>query len=276
MNDVINENSKSISTVDVSAAKPTMNAARLCWRKRFFDITVALLTSVLWVPVVCISALLILILEGRPAFYVSRRRVFRREFIRLVKLRTMVRNAAQIVNRRTVPITDTRFLNISPDSGLYTRIGRWIELFHFTELPQFVHVLSGTMSIVGNRPLPDDVARSLESAHPFAEHRFDVPCGMTGPVQLIGKDNIRDEDRLAIEIAYAQICQQAYRIRLDIIVVVTTVFVALGLIRPRRFTEVLELMQRCSSLPVESLVPTVIEVSVRSTREEHEEVTVSI
>lgn len=223
-------------------------------RKRIFDLTTTLVTSILWLPAVTFAALAILVLEGRPVLYVSPRRVFRSKIIKLMKLRTMIRNAAAVANRQTVPISDTRFLNISPESKLYTRIGRCIELVHWTELPQFFHVLSGKMSIVGNRPLPQDVALALVEVFPYAERRFDVPCGMTGPVQLIGRENIRDEDRLAIEIAYTVVCKRSYTIRLDILILVMTVFVALRIVRQRSPAEVLSLMQQYSGLPMDELI----------------------
>src|SRR5262245_27492026 len=94
-----------------------------CIRKRMFDLTATLLTSILLLPAVSLAALAIRLLEGRPVFYVSPRRVFRSQIIKLMKLRTMIRNAAAVANRQTVPISDTRFLNISPESKLYTRIG---------------------------------------------------------------------------------------------------------------------------------------------------------
>src|SRR3546814_4067085 len=82
----------------------------------------------------------------------------------VVNFRTVVRNAAQIANRETVSVEEagTRFLNISADSPLYTRIGRLLEKVALTELPQFTHVLRGQMSVIGNRPLPQNVMDCLD------------------------------------------------------------------------------------------------------------------
>jgi hypothetical protein len=53
--------------------------------------------------------------------------------------------------------------------------------------------------------------------------------GLTGPVQLIGRDNLCDEDRLLLEIEYAMVCNFAYRMRLDLALLFNTVFIAAGL-----------------------------------------------
>lgn len=94
--------------------------------KRVFDAIVTLLASVTWVPVfVCVLA--IAILDGRPVFYVSRRRVGR-DTIRIIKFRTMMRDAERVFNRESVPVSNNiRFLNTPADSPLYTPIGRIIE-----------------------------------------------------------------------------------------------------------------------------------------------------
>lgn len=215
-------------------------------KKLTFDVAITLLTAVLWVPALLLCSLGIWLLEGRPILYVSRRRVFERRTIRLFKLRTMVRDAERVANRSTVPMDGTRFLNIPTDSPLYTPIGRFIERFHFTELPQLLHVLRGQMSVVGNRPLPENVIAALREAYPNAEDRFRVRCGLTGPTQLIGREELGDDERLMLEIAYCHAVRRAYSMRLDFLVLLYTVLIALDL-KPRlTVTDVLALMRRYS------------------------------
>ena len=126
------------------------------------------------------------------------RRVSTADLMRVVKFRTMVKNADKIANRDTLPVDQVRFLNIPPDSPLYTRAGRLLERCGITELPQFVHVLSGRMSIVGNRPLPDNVMDCLREEYPYADDRFLTRAGLTGPAQLVGRDALTDDERLRL------------------------------------------------------------------------------
>lgn len=214
-------------------------------KKRFFDLFVSLISAVIWLPVVMMAALAVLILEGRPVFYKSKRRVSAGPPIEIVKFRTMVRNAAEIANRETVPVDNsTRFLNIPGDSPLYTRVGRLLEKVALTELPQFRHVLRGEMSIVGNRPLPQNVVDCLLEEFPDTEDRFATPSGLTGPSQLVGRDLLSDADRLSLEGAYCRGARHNYSFRLDFLILLYTVLVVLRVRRGFTPDEVLALIER--------------------------------
>jgi lipopolysaccharide/colanic/teichoic acid biosynthesis glycosyltransferase len=195
-------------------------------RKRAFDLVVAGLTTPLWLPVFLVCCLAILVLDGRPIFYTSRRRVHGRQSLPVVKFRAMVRNADRIVNRATRPATTQGFLNIAPSDAVYTSIGRWLERCCFTELPQVFQVIRGNMSIVGSRPLPENVIDTLRVDHRNVEDRFLLPCGLTGPVQLVGRTQISDRDRLRLEAAYCRRCLSAYSIVLDLRILLHTVLVS--------------------------------------------------
>jgi undecaprenyl phosphate N,N'-diacetylbacillosamine 1-phosphate transferase len=80
--------------------------------------------------------------------------------------------------------------------GAITRVGRWLRRTGLDELPQFVNVCHGDMSIVGPRPLtPDDVARlNWSSVH--HDWRFAMKPGITGLAQLVGGRSARHTARL--------------------------------------------------------------------------------
>jgi lipopolysaccharide/colanic/teichoic acid biosynthesis glycosyltransferase len=207
-------------------------------RKRLFDLAVCVLSAPAWAPVIGFGAILMWMCEGRPVFYLSRRRVCGKQSLRVIKFRTMVRNAQQIANRDTVPVAGTRFLNISPDSPLYTRLGRIFEKFQVTELPQFLHVITGKMSVIGNRPLPENVIASLRERYPDVEDRFLVKCGLTGPVQLIGRDHLADDERLSIETEYCRAVSGGYTCMLDVAILFYTVMVVLQWRKPMSVADV--------------------------------------
>jgi lipopolysaccharide/colanic/teichoic acid biosynthesis glycosyltransferase len=212
--------------VMVSARDASRRSAK---RKRVFDIGVVLLASPVWAPVLAIAALLVLALEGRPVFYVSMRQVGPERFALIMKLRTMRRDADKILNRDTVPIVSTRFLNIPRDSPAYTPIGRVIERLALTELPQLLHVLGGRMSLIGARPLPKKVMDELKRVDRAAEDRFITPPGLTGPVQMIGRERLGDTERLALEREYCRLASgPGYTMLLDLWLLAATVLVVLN------------------------------------------------
>jgi lipopolysaccharide/colanic/teichoic acid biosynthesis glycosyltransferase len=193
------------------------------FQKRAFDVAVGLAMGLAILPLLLVVSGAIALLEGRPVLYVSRRRLDHGQPQRILKFRTMRRDAERIANRDSVPVIGTRFLNLPIDSPLYTSVGRFIERLMLTEMPQLLHVLSGRMTIVGNRPLPENVVRSLAEEFPDVEDRFLVRGGLTGPVQLVGRDHISDEARLEIEIAYCRTVLAAYSPMLDLKILALTI-----------------------------------------------------
>lgn len=216
-------------------------------KKRFFDVSVALLSAIVWLPVLAMASLAVLVLSGRPVYYRSMRWVRPGDMVRIVKFRTMVRNADKLVNRETVPVTGVRFLNIAPDSPLYTPIGRMLERVGLTEMPQLVHVLRGEMSIVGNRPLPDNVLSCLREEYPYADDRFITPAGLTGPAQLVGRDSLTDSERLRVESAYCHAARHGYTMRLDFMILLYTVLIVLKIKPTFDYEGVLGFIERHSA-----------------------------
>ncbi len=214
--------------------------------KRVFDLVVVMLAAIVWLPVLATAAALILISSGRPVFYRSRRLVSSGEATSIVKFRTMVKNADKLVNRDTVPVTTTRFLNIPPSSPLYTRAGRFLERCGLTEIPQLLHVLRGDMSIVGNRPLPVNVMQCLNEEYSYASDRFLTPAGLTGPAQLVGRDSLTDSERLRIEGAYCHAALGGYRLRLDFMILLSTVLIVAHVKKSMDYHGVMSLIDRHS------------------------------
>jgi lipopolysaccharide/colanic/teichoic acid biosynthesis glycosyltransferase len=215
-------------------------------RKRALDLILTVLGAIAWVPVVLMAATLVLVTSGRPVFYRSQRRVSKDDLMKVVKFRTMVKNADKIANRETLPVNSVRFLNIPSDSPLYTKAGRLLERCGITELPQFVHVLSGRMSIVGNRPLPDNVLDCLREEYPYADERFLTRAGLTGPAQLVGREQLTDDERLRLESAYCRACVHSYSMWLDFSILLYTVLIVVGVKKSLGYQGTLDFIDRRS------------------------------
>jgi len=109
-------------------------------QKRLMDISLALLLSVVLLPVILILALVVLIKDGRPVFYRSERMRRIDQHFHLWKFRTM-----------TVVKNDSG-VTAGYKSARVTKMGHWLRRRRLDELPQLFNILRGDMSFVGPRP----------------------------------------------------------------------------------------------------------------------------
>lgn len=109
-------------------------------QKRILDIVLALLLIVPAIPVLAVLMVLLLVIEGRPLFYVSERMKTPTQGFRLIKLRTMRVGASD------GGVTGGNKSNAIPP------VFRALRKSRLDELPQLINVLRGDMSFVGPRP----------------------------------------------------------------------------------------------------------------------------
>jgi lipopolysaccharide/colanic/teichoic acid biosynthesis glycosyltransferase len=140
-----------------------MNPTRA--RIRLVDLAVALLLSPIWGPLLLLGIGLAAT-QGLPTFYYADRLGRGGRPFRMLKLRTMVRDA----DRLGAAVS-------TGDDPRITAAGRLLRRTKLDELPQFLHVLSGRMSIVGPRP---EAPAYLPYYTPAGMRSLEAKPGVTG------------------------------------------------------------------------------------------------
>ena len=133
---------------------------------RIVDLTTALVLAPVWLPLLAAGSLIALLFQGLPLFYRAERMGRGGSTFRMLKLRTMVRQADRIG-----PAVST-----GTDSRI-TAAGRLLRRTKLDELPQFLHVLTGRMSIVGPRP---EAPAYLRFYTPAGLRSLEAKPGITG------------------------------------------------------------------------------------------------
>src|SRR5205823_1112436 len=117
--------------------------------KRLFDMTLASALLLLTLPVTLATALLVKLSDGGPLFFRQQRVGRKGEPFRMLKFRSMVVGADEMVGALELrSVTDGLLFKV-PDDPRVTPVGRVIRRFSIDELPQLWNVLRGEMSMVG-------------------------------------------------------------------------------------------------------------------------------
>lgn len=100
-----------------------------------------------------------------------------------------------------------------------TRIGKFLRITRFDELPQLFNILSGDMSLVGPRPERPYFTEKIEQAIPEFKYRLNVKAGLTGLAQVMSRYNTDVRQKLQYDIYYIN----NYSIFRDILILLQTV-----------------------------------------------------
>lgn len=167
--------------------------------KRLMDVVGSCIGLLLFGPLIALAAIAIKLDSPGPVFFRQTRVGENGKPFTMVKLRTMVIGADQMVmdmlNKNQLKGPAFKILK----DPRITRAGRFLRRWSLDELPQFWNVLKSEMSLVGPRP---EELRIVELYNDDQRQRLMVKPGLTGPMQVSGRGELDFEARLQLEIDY--------------------------------------------------------------------------
>lgn len=173
--------------------------------KRVADIIFSLLILTVLSPVMLIIAILIKLTSPGPLFYKQKRLGLGGEVFEMLKFRSMKVDA----ERDTGPIWAEK------DDKRVTPIGRFLRRFSLDEIPQFINVLKGDMSIVGPRPERPVFIEEFKKKIPKYMLRHKMKAGITGWAQVNGwRGKTSLEKRLEHDLFYIENWSIAFDIKI--------------------------------------------------------------
>ncbi len=157
--------------------------------KNFGDLIfylLALIISILLLPVIVIVFVMVWIFIGWPVIFTQPRPGYKGRIFKLYKFRSMKNSL------------DTQG-NLLPDDQRLTRFGKLLRASSLDELPELFNILKGEMRLVGPRPL---LVAYLERYTPEQARRHDVLPGITGWAQVNGRNALSWEEKFKLDVWY--------------------------------------------------------------------------
>ncbi len=168
--------------------------------KRTLDVTISFFLILLAAPVLIAAAITIKLTSAGPIFFLQERVGRNKRRFKIIKFRTMVPNAEQIMaaleNRNEIsgPVFKIK------DDPRITSMGKFLRRSSIDELPQLFNVLKGDMSLVGPRPLP---VRDYEGFNEdWQRRRFSVRPGITCLWQVNGRSGVSFDQWMLLDLQY--------------------------------------------------------------------------
>lgn len=189
--------------------------------KRVVDFLFSGVALILLSPLLLAVAIAVRLDSQGPVFYLSERIGKKGRVFNCIKFRTMVQDAemrrAKLMDRNE---REGVLFKISDDPRI-TKLGRFLRKYSLDELPQFLNVLRGDMSIVGPRPPIASEVREYKLSH---LRRLDVTPGITGLWQVQARQNPSFDSYISLDVTYIE----NWSIWLDVQIVLRTIGVVLA------------------------------------------------
>lgn len=171
--------------------------------KRLTDIFIGLAGFIIFVLSLPFCALLIKLASPGPVFFIQERVGKKGKLFKVYKYRTM---SGGPTNTWT-SVNDPRI----------TKVGKFLRKSRIDELPQFINLLAGTMSLVGPRPEQSHIVEQLKTQIPFYDERHLVKPGLSGWAQLNIYAGSLEESRLKLQYDLYYIKHRGFLFDLEII-----------------------------------------------------------
>lgn len=184
--------------------------------KRLLDIVVSIIILVISLPITLITALAIKLDSEGPIFFTQERMGMNGKIFKMIKFRSMRKDAEKL----TGPVWSQK------NDPRVTRVGKIIRKLRIDEIPQFINVLKGDMSVVGPRPERPYFVEKLSQEIPYYKRRLKVRPGITGWAQVKHKYDESIED-VKIKLRYDLFYIENMSIRMDLKILFRTIFVVL-------------------------------------------------
>jgi len=143
---------------------------------------------ILLLPLIAVISLAIVIFQGGPIFFTQDRLGKNHKKFRIIKFCSMT-NELDKNNK------------LLPDSERVTKLGKFLRSSSLDEIPGFLNVLKGDMSVVGPRPLPPKYKDRYSKEQDL---RHAVKPGVTGWAQIKGRNAISWEEKFAFDLWYVK------------------------------------------------------------------------
>ena len=192
--------------------------------KRLFDILIGLLGIIFLIPLtIIVKVAYILSGDFHSIFYTHKRIGKHGKEFRLIKFRTMVPKADKVLEDLLKDPDYSEEYNENKklqDDPRITKVGRVLRKASLDETPQFINIILGQMSLVGNRPY---LPREKEDMGVYYDDIVKTKPGLTGYWQVSGRSDVSFKRRLELERYYSN----NYSLILDIKIILKTVRVVL-------------------------------------------------
>lgn len=162
--------------------------------RRIFDVSMACVGLAITLPFWPLIALAVKLSSPGPLIYRQERVGLHGRSFQMLKFRTMGVDA----EARTGPVLATL------DDHRITTVGRFLRQSRLDELPQFVNVLVGDMSVVGPRPERPAFVRQFLKSVPAYAHRYSVRPGITGLAQVEGGYETTARNKARYDLVYVK------------------------------------------------------------------------